>query len=213
MAECWNWSYKLSFTAGANDRKAAGIRAFKQELIFNGFSHGIIIDMPSFGKYAVECTKNFQEVSGLVADGVLGPITARYLFRQRCQEIETLHGIPGALLRHMKSQESFNDPVAEGFADPDDEGLMQVNVKIHNTLALSDLWDPPFALELGAKMMVGAHSRIGDWDGAVAAWNCGEYYAKKWVVAGKPVSGLIVDDIDWFARAFRYVGYVKNSAI
>lgn len=207
----WSFTYKKGLDGSNSDRVAAGIHAMKQELIYNGFANGIKIDLPVFGNMSDARTRDFQKQQEITVDGEIGPQTAMRLFRKRTEDAEAKYGIFNELLSRMKTLESTNDPVAEGTFDPNDEGLLQVNMPSHPTLMIEDLWDPGFILPWAAEQLALAHSSIQDWDGAVAAWNVGGYYARLWVKAGKPDSGHVVGKIDWFARAHKYVALVHNA--
>lgn len=208
----WAFTYRRGLDGTHDPRKAAGIRAMKQELILNGFSEGILIDLPVFGSKVTARTREFQQNEKITIDGEIGPQTAARLFRKRCALVEQGNGpIPDSLLCRLKQLESASDPVAEGVADPNDEGLVQVNMPSHPTLMIEQLWDPAFVLPWAGDQLAQAHASIQDWDGAIAAWNVGGFYARLWVKAGKPDSGHTVGTIDWFARAHKYVQLVHNA--
>ena len=212
----WPFYYKLGldFRNNPQGRDAHGIYALKKELIYNGYSKGIVADLAYWGASVDARTREFQKDHGLVVDGELGPKTALALFHKRALHEETIRGIPNNLLCKQKTEESSNDPVAQGWIDVDDEGLMQINVHFHPDISQEQAWDPSFALPFGGSYMLDAYNFCDhDWDGAVAAYNIGRVYAKQWVEAGKPASGgPTIGSDDSFTRATKYVALVKGSA-
>lgn len=206
----WNTVYHYGMSV-SNDRVAAGIHAFKLELINNGFSKGIDPKVRGFGNYARDRTKDFQRSRGLNADGTIGPLTARLLFQVRARRLQSEVGMPNDLLCRQKTLESANDPVAQGVQDSGDEGLMQVHLAFHPAITRAQAWDPGFILPWAVHTLQQYRVDLNSWDGAVAAWNVGEYYARRWVNAGKPDHGLVVNGIDYYTRAYRYVKIVKES--
>jgi len=208
----WSYgTYKFGMTVPDN-RVQHGIDAFKRELIYNGFGDGIVLGNGTFGNITRDQTKKFQQSKSLTADGEIGQTTARYLFAKRCHEINTARNIPGGLTGRLGSLESANDPVAQGFSDPNDEGWGQINAIFHPDITLEQKWDPAFAINWVADQLVAATNHCaGDWDGGVAAYNVGWTYAQDWVADGKPASGKVVNGIDWYSRATEYVNLVKKA--
>jgi len=210
----WPFFYKLGldFRNNPQGRDAHGIYALKKELIHNGYSQGIVATLAYWGASVDARCREFQRDHGLVVDGQLGPKTALALFHKRALEQETQFGIPNNLLCHLKSEESSNDPVAQGFVDTDDEGLVQINVHFHPEISQEQAWDPSFCLPWGAKYLKDAYVFVGnDWDGAVAAYNVGREAARLWVNAGKPAQGGPSWFPDAYSRATHYVALVKAS--
>lgn len=209
----WSYGFYHLGMEVPDGRVEAGIFAFKQELIYNGFADGIILELPSWGGHAVTQTKKFQASTGQIkADGVLGPTTARYLFAKRVHAFTVAHGIPGSLVGRQGTLESANDPVAQGYTDVEDEGWGQVHLPFHTEITQAQAWDPSFAIPWLGSQLVGARNYCDDdWDGGVAAYNVGWFYARLWVRAGKPARGLVAESIDWYARATAYVALVKAA--
>jgi soluble lytic murein transglycosylase-like protein len=208
----WRWFYRLGFTADGDVRKANGIYAIKQELIYNGYGHDVVLTLDRFGKFAAGETERFQKDHGLTADGVVGPNTSRVLFRKRIASTETMLAIPNDLLAKLLHLEANFDPVAEGTADPDDEGMAQINLRAHPDVHERQAHDPSFAIPWSGRYLKGLFTATGgrDWDGALAAYNVGTSLAKQWLAAGKPASGgPDVGGQDGYARAHKYVELVK----
>lgn len=213
----WPFYYKLGldFRSNPAGRDAHGIYALKRELIYNGNTgNGLMrADLAFWGDSADLALRTFQKQHDLVVDGVLGSGTARVLFHKRFLAICAQYGIPNELVAKIKTLESSNDPVAQGWVDIDDEGCMQINLHFNPSITQDEAWDPPFAGDYGGKQLASAIIYCDhDLDGGVAAWNIGRYYAKQWVEAGKPVSGgPIIGQDDAWARATKYVALVKAS--
>ncbi len=216
MAGCgaWPFVYKfgLDFRNDPQGRSAHGIYALKKELVFNGYSIGIVVDLAYWGDKVDKQTKKFQTDHALTVDGQLGPQTALALFKKRAVALQKQYGIKNNWLCKQKTLESSNDPVCEGSADPDDEGIAQINLHFHPEITYEEAWSPAFALEYAAKFLVSAISYCGDEEGGVAAYNIGRYYAKEWVDAGKPASGgPFIGSQDVYARATHYVAVVQSA--
>lgn len=211
----WSWFYRQGFAADGDVRKADGIYAIKQELVYNGYGHDVVLTLPFFGRFAVAETKRFQKDHGLTADGVVGPNTARALFRKRIANTETMLSIPSSLLGKLLHLESNDDPVAEGVVDENDEGIAQVNLPSHPDVSEPDAHNPAFAIPWAGRYLKGLYTATGakDWDVALAAYNVGTALAKKWLAAGKPATGgPDVGGQDGYARATKYVALVKAQA-
>lgn len=216
----WTFIYQFGLDR-RNDpqgRDAHGIYSFKRELIFNGYATGIKADLAYWGKQVDEQTKKFQATKGLIPDGQLGPRTAAKLLRKRAVALDKRFGIPNNYLCKLKSHESANDPIAEGYFDPDDEGLVQINLDYHPSVSITQAWDPAFCLEWAAKYLADAYKYIHassgeyDWDGAVVSYNIGRYQAAQWIKAGKPASGgPLIGGTDGWVRATKYLSMVKSA--
>lgn len=213
----WPFYYKLGldFRASPQGRDAHGIYALKRELIYNGNTGDgkMVADSAMWGSYADLACRTFQKQHGLIVDGELGPTTARHLLSKRFTALETQYGIPSKLLSKIKTLESSNDPVAQGYVDIDDEGLMQINLHFHPDITFEYAWDPAQCGPLGGSQLQSAITYCDhDLDGGVAAWNIGRYYARQWVQAGKPASGgPMIGSDDAYARATKYVALVNAS--
>lgn len=193
-------------------RDAYGILAFKAELVLNGFGVGKINQtLPYWGAEAVRATKHAQTSFGLVDDGVLGPQTARCLWRKRVASAETANRLPTHLLARVKTLESGDDPVAQGYSDPEDEGMFQENLPSNPDLTQVQCWTPSFIVPYAAAQL---HNRIKECAGSVkagtAAWNIGDFYANQWREAGFPATG---GDNDVYERATHYVNLVNAEPV
>lgn len=209
----WSQIYTYGLTAPRDSVVGYAIVGLKNELIYNGFSNGITND-PLFGNYARDNTVAFQKSVGITADGQLGPVTARYLFRKRAHSIETKYSIPQDLLNKQKSLESWNDPAAIGVVDPHDMGLMQIHLPYFPNTSVAEAIDPGYSIPWAGQKLSKDYVNVGrDWDGALAAYNIGLFYATQWVKAGKPASGGPIvgsNGNDLYATATQYVSLVRK---
>lgn len=207
----WPFFYTLGLDrrSDPNGRDAHGIYAFKNELIYNGYATGIDASLAYWGGQAVLQTRAFQANVGISIDGVLGPETARRLFRKR------LNGQPnGVNLSRIKSLESANDPVAQGMVDPNDEGLFQENMPSNPTLSLIEAWTPSFIVPYAASQLMARINSCGSVKAGIAGWNIGDFYATEWRKAGYPASGgPVVDGQDMWSRATQYVALVNQQPL
>ena len=213
MAGAWTFYYREGFKA-SDDRQRAGIKAIKQELIYNGYDKGIDLTMVNvFGTAVSNRSKEFQAANGLVSDGVVGPNTALVLFRKRCRAAESSKGIPDKLVGRTGTLESNNDPIAEGYADPEDEGWGQIHLPFFPNVSIEQAWDPAYAIPFTANKLASDITYCdNDVDGGLAAYNVGRTYARRWVRAGKPASGgPELGGEDAYVRATRYVELVRGS--
>jgi Transglycosylase SLT domain len=177
----WAWYYRRGMLVEPG-RMAAGVQAMKQALVDNGFGDGVVVDLPAWGSAAQRETKRFQAEEGLQADGVIGRVTARHLFRVYDAATEDKYGIPDELVGRQSHAESDNDPVAR--SSTGDEGRGQINPPSHPQVTLAQMWTPAFASNFTGSYLHGSYIYVGgDWDGAIAAYNVGGQLAKEWVAA------------------------------
>jgi hypothetical protein len=207
----WSFGYYRHGMAVPNDRVAAGIKAFKQALIDNGYSKGIDVDLPVFGSNMDKNTRAFQADQSLEVDGVIGPNTAHLLLRLYAYQQEQVLHIPNHYTAKQLHLESGDDPVAEGYTDAEDEGWAQLHMPFYPGISLAQAWTPSFAAAKLAAEQSTFYAKTPDWDGAIAAWNVGAGTAALWVKAGKPATGVIVNGVDYAPRATKYVALVKQQ--
>ncbi len=200
----------------ADSQMGRGCVAVKKELKFNGFaaSTGFNTTNPLLGDAADKTIKQFQAAKGLVADGQAGPKTCKFLFTKRIRDAQDFYHIPDDLLFKLVLLESVCDPAAIGYVDPRDRGLMQINAGAHPEVSDDDAFDPAFAVEWGAKYLRNNYNTLLDWDAALAAHNIGTFYAKKWLAAGKPATGVLTTGgKDIAVVATNYVEVVRKQVV
>lgn len=212
----WHYGYYREGMQAADERSAAGIKAFKQALVDNGYGDGINVALPRFGMAADTQTRKFQANHGLAVDGVIGPNTARALFRYYAyaEEHAGTVQIPNHLALKIGGHESGHDPVAQGYADPQDEGWAQLHLPYFTGLTIEQAWTPSIAVHKLCSHLKKFYVNVeADWDGSVASWNVGDGTAQSWVMAGKPADDPSAEGgIDWYARATAYVAAVKTQS-
>lgn len=210
IGSAWASYYRYGDSAPAGTPRAFGIVALKAELIFNGFSKGIVPLVPAFGDAMRNRVKEFQTSVGRTADGVIGPSTAQALFSKRIKLNEELYEIPDKLICKQISLESGFDPAAVGYVDARDRGLAQINSGAHPEVSDVQAFDPGYSIPWTTRYLSSNINYCnGDVKAGVAAHNIGNFYAKRWQEAGKPAEGLLtVGGKDYAAIATRYVSLV-----
>lgn len=171
-------------------RDAHGIYALKTELIYGGFGEGIDAAVAYWGRDATRAVKQAQAAFAITEDGVLGPNTARCLYRHRYAVAEASVGLPAHALARIGWTETNDDPVAQGELTPRDEGIIQENLDSNPGLTQMQCWNPAFIIPHGAGQL---RARITNCGGSVMAgvvsWNVGVASANRWRLAGFPASG------------------------
>ena len=213
----WSYGPYRTPTGPVDDRLGAAFIAIKRELVWNGFGKNIVPDTPVFGDAATNRVKDFQSAKGLKVDGQVGPSTARELFRKRTESFENIYELERGTLGKLVTLESAWDPVAVGYADPDDHGLVQINLLIHSDVSVEQAYDPDFALQWAASYMYSSERRIALeanlFKAARASYNTGVEYAKRWMLAGFPATGGDFDSsgIDWYVIATKYIQLIDGQ--
>lgn len=202
--------------AGDDTRLAAACVALKRELDYNGFGKNLIIETPVLGEAFTNRVMEFQTSRDLTPNGKVGQVTARELFRKRIEEKEDEFGFPRGTLGKKFYLESAFDPVAVGFADKDDKGIAQINIRIHSGVSESQAFDPIFAIDWAANYLEGNRDRIirevNVLKAARASYNIGVEYAKRWMLDGFPASGgPLIGDVDSYERATKYIALVDGK--
>lgn len=198
-----------------NSPRAYGVVAIKRELLARGFTApGFLTESPVIGDSADAVIRQFQEAQSLTVDGVVGPNTTEYLFEHLIAQAEDLKKVPDRLAARLIKLESSEDPGAIGWSDQDDKGLCEINILIRH-ITIPQAFDVHFAVPYLCNDIAGAFLELGDWEGALASWNVGGFWAGKWVAAGKPTSGAWdpKNSVDWFTRASSYVSLVKSQIL
>lgn len=209
----WSVYYSYGFRPDFGSPHAYGLLALKRELAYNGCGQGLVLDIPVFGDAMRARTREWQERMTIHADGVIGPGTARSLFRKRVHDGELQYRIPYQYICKQISLESAWDPGATGSVDPRDRGLVQINAGAHPEVSDAEAFDPAFAIPWSAKVLRGHYDELRDWDAALAAHNIGLYYARKWLAAGKPASGVLTaTGKDMAVIATKYVALITSRS-
>lgn len=202
---------------GTNDpRLGAALVSIKKELVYLGFNKAIIPETPVFGEAAANRLGEFQSSVGLTVDKKAGPVTLRELFRKQVENTEQAFRFKKGTLGRQIWLESNFDPAAKGVVDPDDTGMVQINLRIHTEVTQEEALDPVFAIEWAAQYISDQESRIVTEINAIkaarAAYNIGAEYAKQWLLAGFPASGgPQIGTEDSFARATKYIALIDKQ--
>lgn len=213
----WEFGPYRTTSGAVSDRLGAAFVAIKKELVYNGYGTNLVSYTPVFGDAATNRTKDFQRDRGLKIDGQVGPATARELFRKRTEFLENIHAFTRGTLGNLITLESAWDPVAVGYADPDDHGLVQINLRIHSTVTVEQAFDPAFCISWAANYIQSSEDRIVQevdiLKAARASYNIGVEYAKRWMRDGYPASGGNFDSsgIDWYQRATDYIALIDRQ--
>jgi hypothetical protein len=210
--------YKYGHDGRNNPRLGAAIIAIKNELRYVGFAREAMVgDLPYFGNAVENSVKDFQTAKRLSVTGRVDPTTARELFRRRVIVTEDKYNLPDGSLGKKFWLESLYDPVAVGTSDPDDSGIAQINIRIHN-IPVTKAFDPAFAIDWAGLYLKENYERIAQeanvMKAARASYNTGVFHARRWMQAGFPPSGGEWDDntgIDWFARATNYITLIDKQ--
>lgn len=196
LAGAWGEYYKYKDRAEPGTPRAYAIIGLKVELDYRGFGKGLDLTTPFFGAAMRDRTKEFQLAYkiGLKADGtptgVIASGTARKLFKKRIWDSSHRANVPGLYLCKQINLESGFDPAAIGNVDPRDRGLAQINSYWHPDVSDEEAFNPAYSITWAANYLGANFLALGDIEAAVAAHNVGRFYARTWLAAGKPKSGL-----------------------
>jgi soluble lytic murein transglycosylase-like protein len=158
----------------------------------------------------------FKIFVGVEADGVVVQKTAKELFRHRINQTELLIEIPDHLTLKQTGLESNFDPSAfvDHGSNGADRSLNQINSNSHPEVSDDQAYDPSFSIPWAAKYLKDAINAIGDVDAGLAAYNVGRFYARKWLEAGKPTTGLYTSSGKDYAKiCTNYVYLVKKQIV
>ena len=150
------------------ERYHLGVLAVQKLLQYNGrYREGELDGV--FGGRMHKAVVRFQGDAGLGADGVVGPNTCRALFVSLIAAVERQFDIPFGYLCGLVKLESLFDPVATGWADPDDRGVAQINRRFHPDVSDEEAFDPDFAINWAGKHLKDAYASYKD-DCPKRAW-------------------------------------------
>ena len=163
-----------------------------------------------FGSQTANAVRGWQKLSGLVADGIFGPASARVMWLPLVAEATTSVEHRSMLLMKLLTghtgYESQWDPGAVGSTTPQDLGLNQINGAAHPGLTADFRLNPITSLRWAADF-INENLDVfhGVEDDAIAAYNLGRGGARAWIDAGRP---------DTFRGVFvrRYINQVKAAA-
>lgn len=213
----WEYNGYHSITRAYDDpRLGAALVAVKRELKYNGYGTNLVTDTPVFGDAAENRTIEFQRDHGITPDGIIGPGTASELFRRRINMTEARYGLPtGSIGKQIKLESNF-DPVATGYADPDDTGIAQINLRIHSSITKDQAFDPAFAIDWMGQYISSSQDAVvknaNVMKAARAAYNIGNTYATQWLLSDFAESGgPMLGNEDSFTRATNYIKLIDSQ--
>lgn len=132
-----------------------GVRAIQNRVNSYEIMPPLVVD----GKYgaataeAVAATQH--EILAVGVDGVVGPTTAKALWKDLLIWFGGVHHVPASQLYGFMMLESVGDPGAVGVVSPSDRGLNQINLVAHPNITVEQAFDPKFTIDYTAK-------RLGD---------------------------------------------------
>jgi soluble lytic murein transglycosylase-like protein len=211
LGAAWTSYYRYKDRAEPGTPKGYALVALKRELKYRGYGDGLDTESLFFGAAAKARTTEFQVDVGLKGDGVIGPTTARRLFKKRIWDAAHTSNVPALMLCKQLNLESGFDPAAVGYVDPRDRGLAQINSYWHPEIDDAKAFDPAFSIPWAANYLGENIKALGDTDAGLAAHNVGRFYARQWLEANKPVSGLYtVEGKDYAAIITKYLQLLKS---
>ena len=158
------------------------VKSIQTELNHNGASPPLDVD-GIFGPLTQAAVVHYQKMKLLLADGVVGPETARSLCQLRCSGIEAQLGLPikGVLAGLIRVESSY-DFGATGWVDPHDRGLAQINSVAHPTVTDAQAFDSAYSIMWAGRDLQGAFKLFPDIECAIASYNLGTNGAILWCV-------------------------------
>lgn len=223
LSGAWTEYYQYKDRAEPGTPRAYALVGLKRELAYRGYGKGLNTESLFFGAAARDRTKEFQRdfKIGLKANGdptgVIASGTARKLFKLRVWAESHIASdqlgitVPALYLCRQLNLESGFDPAAVGNVDPRDRGLAQINSYWHPEVSDEEAFDPAFSISWAADYFANNLKALGDLQAGIAAHNVGRYYAREWLEAGKPKSGLYtVGGKDYAAIITRYIELVNS---
>lgn len=114
-----------------------------------------------YGLRTAEAVKIAQaQVLKVGADGVVGPTTAKALWKDILIWNAGVYHVPASQLYGFMMLESVADPAAVGFTTPSDRGLSQINLVAHPTVTVEQAFDPHFAIDYTADRLARARAQF-----------------------------------------------------
>lgn len=147
-----------------------GIASIQRRLSLQGFdthrTDGV------FGFYSGSAAKEFQRDRDLKpVDGSIGGTECRELWTNYVFKRAAYFDIPPEYLWGLIFQESGFDPCAVGSVNPNDHGLMQINMETHQDVAEEQAFNAEFAIQWGGERMHEAYQSFKlNEDGTDCAW-------------------------------------------
>lgn len=146
-----------------------------------------------------EAVKSVQKILGFTGasiDGVVGPATAKAMFRDLVTWYSVANNVLPNHIWGMTSLESAFDPGAVGYKTPSDRGLTQINLNAHPGITVEQAFDARFALNYSADRLEKAREQFSGKGAALQrvcsiAQHNSPLQAKQWYETGSPPSEQI----------------------
>ncbi len=134
-----------------------GVYALQHQILRYGATG--FIPSGVFGPKTRDGLRVAQRALRVIDDGVLGPATAKALWRSTVAEMANRHEVPPEDLWGMISLESGFDPGAVGSVTPD-RGLCQINLVAHPAITVAQAFSPRFAINYTAERLRAARDQF-----------------------------------------------------
>lgn len=138
-----------------------------------------------YGTGVRDAVKSYQANVGLVADGEVGPKTAKAMFVQLNMEVGSWSAIGATIGCGVIQNESAWDPGAVGFVDYLDHGLCQLNAESQH-FDREQSFDARTAMERMYLLLDANLALFGNEKDAIAAYNLGKAGCQLWIREGRP---------------------------
>lgn len=136
------------------------VKAIQSRVNSYGYSPALIVD-GVYGKGTAAGVKWMQSTKlGTGADGVVGPTTARAMFKDYLLWFGGSHSVPASHLHGFVMLESGYDPGAVGVTTPSDRGLNQINENAHPNITDEMAFDPVYSIDYTAKRLSDARIKF-----------------------------------------------------
>lgn len=180
-------AYRMATPTQGKDpgRVNFAIQALQRALVIHDFEVGSTDGV--FGPRTRTAVRAFQVDRDLQADGIVGPTTARALFRPFVEDAERKLSIPDHLLHGQVALESNYDPGAQGKVDDRDRGLCQINSRWFPEMTDEKVYGRPrVVINWSGSRLRSAYDGLGveSWDPAIAHHNNPEM-AQQWAHDGE----------------------------
>lgn len=136
-----------------------GVKAIQRRInSYGGYSPAVVED-GTYGPETAEAVKWLQGRLGVGVDGVVGPTTARAMFKDLLLWYGGVYHVPASQLHGFVMLESGYDPGAVGVVSPADRGLNQINENAHPDVSDEEAFDPFFSIDYTAKRLGEARAK------------------------------------------------------
>lgn len=198
-----------------------GVKAIQRRInSYGGYSPAVVED-GTFGPETASAVKWLQKRLGVGADGVVGPTTARAMFKDLLLWYGGIYHVPASQLHGFVMLESGYDVGALGMSSPADRGLNQINENAHPDVTDDEAFDPFFSINYTAKRFGEARARYSGKSVdlktkcAIAQHNV-PVAAEVWYRDGVPPLGPFTyngKQWDGYPNIEKYVDYVLGHAL